>query len=1291
MLTPVRSPVMVGRDRERARIEAAALAAVRGDSRVTVVRGDTGVGKSRLSSEAINLAATLGMVVLKGECSESDLSLPYLPIVEALGAHLADEPVRAEVVAALGDDVAPLARILPQLHADDRFDSTGTSLDKLRLFESVVALLRVIAGTRGLLLVVEDVHWADAATQELLDHVVRRLESSGTLVLLTLRYAELERGHPARASVQRWLRAGADPIDLQPLTVADVAAMTAAILDVDTTPEVIAGRLHERTDGLPLAVEELVRQAIEHGRIGDVARSGWTGVALADVPPPQTLTDAFLVRIQRFNKSELDVVRAAAVLGRSFDFVALHEMTSVPADALIEILEAISDMQLIEEDQRRENGYRFRHILIRDAIYNDILVSRRRLMHARAAAAVRVSRPDDPSELAHHLIAAGRAEEAARACADAAEQALRHLAPRDAMELFAQALANSADPRERARLEGSLGEAAYQAGDIRAAQEHLEVGVTALDDLGETVHAAHYRLTLGRCLGLRSDHAGAEREYELARAALEPHGPSPDLALAYMRLCGLHSAEFDVDAAERLAEQATMIADQLGSIEQRVAAVDWLGVAMCLAGKLDAGLAELDRSRSGARTRGLHLLESTASIHQLSMLETYGRVAECPPLIARMRELPENPYVKVVLPYYESWLAFWAARLVDAARAAQRCIDLAGGFGMQAQAGWGRGQLCLVAIELGDLEAARELLPARDHALQRQERLEQGWVALRFHLAAEDLAAAGPLAAEFAAEPWAIAGTALSDAVVYAMLAMERFEDAVALVEAMAAHPRSTMHPGQLLRSRGRLALARGDAEAAADLLRAAAAAFDAAGYRLEVDRTLVVLGRALAMDGDDVAAVRALEEAARSAGLAGATLMVRHAESAARAAGLDLAVEARPAVTVAAALGRDEESAGRPRPLADDTMTAVVAGLRALDLTTVAAEHTAALRRWAALAVEQHHGVIDLSALDVVAASFNLSGWHEDHARHALDAALEIIGGAARLGLQVSAGIASGRRVAGPADANADDVAARLYAAAGDGEIVMSDDAYERVREHLPGGLGLAEPANVPIDAAATLAPAMRFRVGDPAERPAPAAVADTEGPTGAHSIVREGEFWTLRYGGSVVRLKDAKGLRDLARLLNHPGTEVAAVDLAGAAIPVSGGRVGRDAQELELAAEGDAGEVLDERARAEYRERLIDLEAEVADAEASNDQERASRARQEREFIIDELGAAVGLMGKSRRALDPAERARKAVTWRLRDTIARIAAADAELGRHLRHSVRTGAFCVYDPPLPTRWTTRG
>lgn len=196
----------------------------------------------------------------------------------------------------------------------------------------------------------------------------------------------------------------------------------------------------------------------------------------------------------------------------------------------------------------------------------------------------------------------------------------------------------------------------------------------------------------------------------------------------------------------------------------------------------------------------------------------------------------------------------------------------------------------------------------------------------------------------------------------------------------------------------------------------------------------------------------------------------------------------------------------------------------------------------------------------------------------------------------------------------------------------------------------------------------------------------AGVDPPNVANSFVREGDFWSLTYGDVVVRVKDTKGVRDIVRLLAMPRNGVAAIDLlSDEHRRASGGRA--VVKELGLGIEADVGEALDAEARAQYRSRLYDLEEEINEAEAHHDPERASRAREEREFLLGELGAAVGLGGRPRRALDPTERARKAVTGRIRDAIGHIELVHPQLGRHLRRSIRTGSFCVYDPPEPTPW----
>jgi hypothetical protein len=190
---------------------------------------------------------------------------------------------------------------------------------------------------------------------------------------------------------------------------------------------------------------------------------------------------------------------------------------------------------------------------------------------------------------------------------------------------------------------------------------------------------------------------------------------------------------------------------------------------------------------------------------------------------------------------------------------------------------------------------------------------------------------------------------------------------------------------------------------------------------------------------------------------------------------------------------------------------------------------------------------------------------------------------------------------------------------------------------------------------------------------------VVELERLLGAHKVRssnvfrRDGDVWDLSFGGATVRLRDVKGLRDIAALLACPGREVPAVDLAGAP--------GAPQQ-------GDLGGVLDEQARRAYKARLVELGAELEAADAAGDAGRSSRAQREHAALVAQLAGAYGLGGRPRRTGDSAERARQAVSWRVRDAMARIERVHPDLAEHLRRSVRTGASCVYEPAGPIDWT---
>jgi hypothetical protein len=198
-----------------------------------------------------------------------------------------------------------------------------------------------------------------------------------------------------------------------------------------------------------------------------------------------------------------------------------------------------------------------------------------------------------------------------------------------------------------------------------------------------------------------------------------------------------------------------------------------------------------------------------------------------------------------------------------------------------------------------------------------------------------------------------------------------------------------------------------------------------------------------------------------------------------------------------------------------------------------------------------------------------------------------------------------------------------------------------------------------------------------------------------GQATFRREGDYWVVEFGHPF-RLLDAKGLRYLAKLLSQPGREVHVLDLVGSSQSVGRRAVGAaeaaaSGLRVERAVGVDGGDGLDDKAKAAYRARLLELREEMAEAEGFNDMERAERARIELEALTAQLSAAFGLGGRARGGITAAERARQSVTKAIRQALRRIEAEDAALGIHLARSVRTGLYCVYDPDpaAAVRWST--
>ncbi len=389
MATGVTSKRLVGRSLELAQLQAALADAAAGQPSLAFVVGESGVGKSRLVDELKTRAATDGTRVLSGDCvALGDGELAYAPLITALRPLVRDDD---PVLAALPADIrAELATLLPGLGEQrERVRAAG---EQARVFEALLAVLEGLARSAPVLLVIEDLHWADASTRAFLRFLSSTLGDEPLLLVASYRPDELHRRHPLRPLLAELERVRALRIDLPALTRDELADQLADILGAPPDPALV-DRLYARSEGNPLFTEELLAAGLD---------------GLGAVPP--SLAAALALRIERLGDDAQEVVRVLSA-GEQVDDAVLAEVSGLDARALREALrEAVASHIVVLEGER----YTLRHALLREAVYDDLLPGERAEMHralARAleeqAAATGHSSPQRSAAIAHHYLAAG--------------------------------------------------------------------------------------------------------------------------------------------------------------------------------------------------------------------------------------------------------------------------------------------------------------------------------------------------------------------------------------------------------------------------------------------------------------------------------------------------------------------------------------------------------------------------------------------------------------------------------------------------------------------------------------------------------------------------------------------------------------------------------------------------------------------------------------------------------------------------------------------------------------------
>ena len=499
--------IFVGRERELDEMRSLLEDALRGQGRLLLLTGDPGIGKTRTAEQLATYARVRGAHVHWGRCHESEGAPPYWPWSEAIRSYVRDaDPVGLRWQ--LGSRAADVAQVVPELA--ERLGDLGEppamepEQARFRLFDSIAGFLGGASQSRPLVLVLDDLHWADEPSLLLLSFVARRLADTGLLIVGTYRDIELGRHHPlAETLADLGAVEGARRIALHGLAPEGIASFIELTAGVDRPPPDLAEAIRDQTGGNPFFIGEVVRLMAAEGRLGE-------DQARREVAIPQGVREVVGRRLDRLPEQANDVLRLAAVCGREFDLEVLERVSRHPPETVSGALAAATGARLIAESREMPGRYSFAHALVGETLHAEVPAARRAVIHREIGEAIEALYPDEVDErlghIAHHYLEAGRAVDTERAvdyASRAAARAAERLAHEDAANLYARALEaleldGAGQPERRLELLLDLGLAQRRAARAREARATLERAAALARRLDRPEELA--RAVLGICL-----------------------------------------------------------------------------------------------------------------------------------------------------------------------------------------------------------------------------------------------------------------------------------------------------------------------------------------------------------------------------------------------------------------------------------------------------------------------------------------------------------------------------------------------------------------------------------------------------------------------------------------------------------------------------------------------------------------------------------------------------------------------------------------------------------------------
>lgn len=592
---------LVGRDAELGRLKKLVDQAIAGRGSVALITGPLGVGKTRLVEEAATFARLRGAVVITGKAYES--APPYEPFAKAL--HELARGIDSETLAArLGEFASEVVGIVPELarrlpRTESR--AIGSPEDrKNRLFAGVAHFLGAMAGVNPILIFLDDMHLADAATTELLQHVARRAETNRLLLIVACRLEEIPSTPAGRllSQVTHALsrEAFCTQIALRPLSEDQVVDLIKLMANHPTPPVRFGTRIHEVTEGNPYFIEEVIKGLFERGTL--YIKDGEWSTDFDDIKDysllelPTTAQSAVETRLRALGDQTRHVLTHAAVIGRQFAFDVLLALTELDESSLLDRVEEAIRAQLIREVRgTAEDVYEFAQPMLRQVLYESIPRRRRRLLHRQAGEAIEKLRgrkqESHPEALAYHFSEAEDLEKTLKYSRIAAKKAAAVFAYDDAVSYLHQAITAAAEldrPAEKLALMEELGDLIGRAGrreeTIRAYEDALQFWKSIPGR--SVIDGARLCRILGT-LGTRwAMHNPRTREHISEGLRLLENQPDhPEriklvIARAFDHYWLRGEVESDYTAAEQSALEAYSLAEKIGSLSDMSAALDAL-------------------------------------------------------------------------------------------------------------------------------------------------------------------------------------------------------------------------------------------------------------------------------------------------------------------------------------------------------------------------------------------------------------------------------------------------------------------------------------------------------------------------------------------------------------------------------------------------------------------------------------------------------------------------------------------------------------------------------------------